>query len=85
VFTKLSKIHALQDAFDLRPLSKLGAANWLAPPLTLPPLPAIKNDPYGFLVQLAAVLKDNPVRPAETALTGQFARIGLATELDVLG
>ena len=73
----MDKIHALQDAFDLRPLSKLGAAHWVAPPATLPPLPGINNDPYGFFVQLAAVLKDNSVRPADAALAGQFERIGL--------
>lgn len=72
-----NKIRALQDGFDLRPVSKLGEANWVAPAATLPPLPDIKNDPYGFLVQLAAVLKDNPVRPADAALAGQLERIGL--------
>ena len=73
----MDKIHALQDAFDLRPLSKLGAAHWVAPPATLPPLPGINNDPYGFFVQLAAVLRSNSVRPADAALAGQFERIGL--------
>jgi hypothetical protein len=73
----MGKIHALQDAFDLRPLSKLGDGSWTAPEAALPPLPEIKDDPYGFLVQLAAALKDTAIRPADTALAAQFERIGL--------
>jgi hypothetical protein len=74
----MGKIHGLQAAFDLRPLSALGKANWVAPVAKLPPLPAITaDDPYGFLTQLAFALKDNPVRPADVALAAQFQRIGL--------
>ncbi|MGH8350196.1 MAG: DUF1254 domain-containing protein, partial [Pseudomonas sp.] len=73
----MAKIHALQDRFDLRPLSKLNDKNWHAPKADLKPLPAIESDPYGFLTHLASVLKDNPVRPADLALFGQLARIGL--------
>lgn len=76
----MKKIHALQDAFDLRPLSALGQKNWQAPSATLAPLPDIGNDPLGFYRQLGAVLKDNPVRTEDKALAEQFARIGLTAK-----
>ncbi|GGP26129.1 DUF1254 domain-containing protein [Silvimonas amylolytica] len=73
----MTKLHALQDQFDLRPLTALGKKDWKAPAASLKPLPEIGDDPLGFYTQLAAVLKDNPVRPDDKALYGQFERIGL--------
>ena len=64
-------VYALQEQFTVAPLSgKPG-------PSSLPPLPPTGNDEFGFFHDLAAVLKDNPVRPADAALFAQFARIGL--------
>nr|WP_315591529.1 DUF1254 domain-containing protein [uncultured Cupriavidus sp.] len=73
----MKKIRALQDAFDLRPLSAAGKKDWKAPAATLAPLPDIGNDPLGFYRHLGAVLKDNPIRIEDKGLAEQFARIGL--------
>lgn len=76
----MDAIHALQDSFDLRPLSAMGQANWKAPKASLPPLPQIGDDPFGFLVHLAFALKYNRVKPEDTALFGQLQRIGLTAD-----
>jgi hypothetical protein len=76
----MDDIHALQDSFDLRPLSALGQANWAAPAARLPPLPQIGDDPFGFLVHLAFALKYNHVKPEDAALFGQLERIGLTSD-----
>jgi len=73
----MKKVHALQDAFDLRPLSAVGKKNWKAPAAALAPLPDIGNDPLGFYRHLGVALKDNPIRVEDKALAEQFARIGL--------
>jgi hypothetical protein len=68
----MTKIAALQTGFTLVPLSgkpHIGE--------TLPPLPQIGDDQFGFFIHLAAALKDNPVKPADAAMYGQFSRIGL--------
>ncbi|MFV0594111.1 DUF1254 domain-containing protein [Shewanella sp.] len=63
-------LFALQKKFTVAPLSgKAGA--------TLPPLPKSANDEFAFFYDLAAVLKANPVKPADKALFAQFTRIGL--------
>jgi len=76
----MDQIHALQDSFDLRPLSALGKAGWTPQAASLPPLPAIGDDPLGFMVHLAAALKDTDIRPADAALFAQFSRIGLTKD-----
>jgi hypothetical protein len=48
-----------------------------SPLKNLAPLPDIQGNEFGLFTQLAAALKDNPVRPQDKALFGQFARIGL--------
>lgn len=63
---------ALQKQFTLEPLS--GKAHGAT---SLPPLPAIDNDEFGFFKQLAFALQSNPIKPADAALFAQFARIGL--------
>ena len=73
----LEMIRKIQDQFDLRPLSALGKDEWKAPAASLPPLPDISNDEFGFFTQLAFALKANPVRKTDEALFGQFMRIGL--------
>ncbi|RZT39160.1 DUF1254 domain-containing protein [Cupriavidus agavae] len=73
----MKKLHALQDAFDLRPLSAVGKKDWKAPAASLAPLPDIGTDPLGFYKHLGAALKDNPIRVEDKALAEQFARIGL--------
>ena len=62
---------ALTGQFSIKPLNGKVAAKPLAP------LPDIKGNDLGFFVQLAAALKDNPVRTEDQAMFGQFARIGL--------
>ncbi|MCW0921141.1 DUF1214 domain-containing protein [Pseudomonas sp. RG1] len=67
----VAPILALQKQFSVAPLSgKAPAAE------TLPALPQT-DDSLGFFTELAAALKDNPVKPADAALFAQFARIGL--------
>lgn len=76
----MKKLHALQDAFDLRPLSAQGKRDWQAPKATLTPLSDIGNDPLGFYRHLGEALKDNRIRTEDTALAEQFARIGLTAK-----
>ncbi|MEC5385673.1 DUF1254 domain-containing protein [Uliginosibacterium sp. H3] len=76
----IAKVHALQDGFDLRPLSALGNANWKTPAATLPALPDIGKDPLGFYTHLGAALKANTIKPADKALAAQFERIGLTAQ-----
>lgn len=76
----MNKVHALQDAFDLRPLSALGKKDWKAPSATLPALPDIGEDSLGFYQHLGVALRDNPVRPDDRALAAQFERIGLTRQ-----
>lgn len=73
----MQAVHALQDGFDLRPLSAVGKQGWTAPEATLPALPEIGDDPLGFMTHLAFSLGQNAVKPVDTALFGQLARIGL--------
>jgi hypothetical protein len=68
-------VHALQAEFKLEPLDGKPVANE-----TLPPMPSIEGDEFGFLKQLAFALKSNPVKPADEALFAQFARIGLTAD-----
>jgi hypothetical protein len=67
----VAPILALQKQFSVAPLSGKSHKDE-----TLPALPQT-DDPLGFFTELAAVLKDNPVKPADAALFAQFARIGL--------
>ena len=62
----------LQQQFQLQPLSGKPVAM-----ATLPPMPSIAGDEFGFLKHLAFALKSNKVKPADEALFAQFARIGL--------
>jgi hypothetical protein len=64
----------LQKKFTLVPIS----GNAKSP--QLPPLPSIAGDELGFFKQLGFALKSNTVKPADAALFGQFARIGLTKE-----
>ena len=63
---------ALTQQFLIKPLDGKSSAK-----KDLAPLPDIKGNEFGLFTQLAAALKDNPVRPQDKALFGQFARIGL--------
>lgn len=67
-----AQVVALSQKFSVKSLN--GKQN---PSKTLAPLPDIQGNEFGLFTQLAAALKDNPVRPQEKALFGQFARIGL--------
>lgn len=73
----IKQVHALQDAFDLRPLSAAGNADWKAPQAQLAALPEIGDDPLGFYVHLGYALQGNPIRPSDEALAAQYSRIGL--------
>ncbi|MEJ8858183.1 DUF1254 domain-containing protein [Variovorax robiniae] len=63
---------ALTQQFSIKPLDGKASAR-----KTLAPLPDIQGNEFGLFTQLAAALKDNPVRTTDKALYGQFARIGL--------
>jgi len=76
----IARVHALQDQFDLRPLSAVGNSGWKAPAASLPALPEIGNDPFGFYVHLGEALKANAIRPSDKALAAQFERIGLSAK-----
>lgn len=76
----MEQVHALQDGFDLRPLSAVGNKTWSAPAATLPPMPEIGDDPLGFLTHLAFALKSNEVKPVDGALFGQLERIGMTRD-----
>ena len=58
---------ALQKEFRLTPLSAFGKAD--AKPLTasLPSLPDIAGDEFGFFTQLGAAVKANTIKPADKA------------------
>lgn len=62
---------ALTRKFSVAPLK--GSV----PARSLPPLPDIAGKEFGLFEQLAAALKDNPVRREDQALYGQLARIGI--------
>jgi len=64
----------LQRQFRLRPLS----GNESSP--SLPELPAVGADEFGFLRLLAFALQSNEVKPVDAALFAQFARIGLTAD-----
>lgn len=67
-------VFALQKKFNVTPLSgKKGIS-------TLPPIQQTPNDGFGFFYELAAALKNNPVKPADKALFAQFKRIGLTED-----
>jgi hypothetical protein len=68
----MQPIISLQKKFQLSPLSGKPHVGE-----TLPPLPNIDNDEYGFFKHLATALKANPVKPVDLALYGQLSRIGL--------
>jgi hypothetical protein len=65
---------SLQKKFTLEPAS--GKASSPA----LPPLPSTAGDELGFFKQLAFALKSNSVKPADAALFGQFALMGLTKD-----
>lgn len=67
----MAPVHALQKEFTLHSLS---GKTWQD---TLPAMPAVQNDGLDFFRQLAFAMKDNPVRPEDKSLFGQFSRIGL--------
>jgi hypothetical protein len=73
----LAPLLALQKQFTLRPLSQMHHAGYQPKPAPLPPLPSLAGKELGFYHHLAAALQSNQVPARDTALFGQFARIGL--------
>lgn len=73
----MDKIHALQDHFDLRPLSAMGKQDYKAATAALPPLGSGEDGKFAFFAQLAAALKANPPKSVDEALAAQFERIHL--------
>ncbi|WP_151995908.1 DUF1254 domain-containing protein [Buttiauxella massiliensis] len=67
----MAPLHQLQNEFKLTSLSGKVYSD------TLPPLPELKNDGLDFFRLLAAAIKENPVKPEDKGLFGQFSRIGL--------
>jgi hypothetical protein len=70
-------VRAIQDKFDLRPLSALPSSNWQPRRASLPPMPELGTDELGFFRHLAFAVQANPVRKTDEALFGRFERIGL--------
>ncbi|HEY2455516.1 MAG TPA: DUF1254 domain-containing protein [Scandinavium sp.] len=67
----LKPLHELQDNFKLQSLSGKVHND------KLPPLPELKHDGLDFFRLLAAAIKENPVKPEDKGLFGQFSRFGL--------
>jgi hypothetical protein len=63
---------ALQKQFSVAPLSKKTST------ATLPALPDIGADEFGFFKHLAFALQTTDIKPADKALFAQFERIGLS-------
>ncbi|SDK44279.1 Uncharacterized conserved protein [Pseudomonas delhiensis] len=76
----LAPVLALQEGFDLRPLSQLGKAGYQAPKEELPPLPSIEGDDLGFFTHLGYAMQHNRIKTVDAALVGQLQRIGLSAE-----
>ncbi|CAD5108418.1 DUF1254 domain-containing protein [Zestomonas carbonaria] len=76
----MEPVRALQAGFDLRPLSQLDNASYVAPPATLASLPAIEGNDLGFFTHLGYAMRHNQLKPGDEALVGQFERIGLTWE-----
>lgn len=68
----VAPVLALQEKFSALPLS--GTSHHGE---QLPALPDTGEDPLGFFTELAAALKNNPVKTEDAVLFGQFSRIGL--------
>lgn len=67
-------VHDLQDHFTLQSTSGTTSSPELSA------LPSISGHELGFFEHLAFALTSNAVKPADEALFGQFARIGLTAE-----
>lgn len=67
-------VHNLQSKFTLEPASGKAKSPELAP------LPSIAGDELGFFKQLAFASKSTAIKPADAALFGQLARIGLTKD-----
>lgn len=76
----VAPVLALQKEFRLTPLSAFSRADAKPQTAALPPLPDIAGDEFGFFTQLGAAVKANAIKPADEALFGQFARIGLTRD-----
>ena len=76
----MEPLRALQKQFDLRPLSQLNNANYQAPAAKLPPLPDITGDDLLSFTHLGYAMQRNDILPRDTALVGQFERIGLTKQ-----
>ncbi len=70
-------VWALQKQFDLRPLSQAGNVNYKVPAATLPQLPDIIGNEFGFFVHLGYAMQQNTIKQMDDALVGQLERIGL--------
>lgn len=55
----MGPVKALQEKFDLRPLSQLDNAQYVASAATLPPMPDISGDDLGFFVHLGYAVQHN--------------------------
>jgi hypothetical protein len=76
----IGPVKALQEKFELRPLSQRDNGKYTTPAATLPPLPDISGDDLGFFVHLGDAMQHNPILPRDAALAGQFERIGLTKD-----
>ncbi|MDX2321954.1 MAG: DUF1254 domain-containing protein [Moritella sp.] len=70
-------VHAVQDQYQLTPLSEYLGAAAVANTTPLSPIGNNDADPLTFFAELGRYLQDNPVEERQKALLGQFAKIGL--------
>ncbi|AKU96879.1 putative exported protein [Labilithrix luteola] len=79
-------VHALQDGYDLRPLSAYGKADFHAPRVAVapdidnqtPPIEQVaKMEPTEFFQRLNALMKDNPPSPADADAVKRFGEVGV--------
>ncbi|WP_028863286.1 DUF1254 domain-containing protein [Psychromonas aquimarina] len=72
---EMSPIHKLQDQFKLTTLD--GKPSSIK---SLPPMPEIKGDEFGFFKHLSFALQQNDIKSADEALFAQYERFGLTKD-----
>lgn len=80
-------VHAVQDAYDLRPLSAFGEPDFHAPKVKVPagidtdtpPIEQVaKMEPTEFFQRLNTLMRDNPPSPADADALKRFGEVGVA-------
>ncbi|HAS6173619.1 TPA: DUF1254 domain-containing protein [Vibrio vulnificus] len=72
-----AKAHAIQDQFKLTSLNQYVTGKATKERLSLSPRPGVEGDPLRFYQELGRYLADNPLDERQSAMIGQFKKIGL--------